>query len=137
MNDIENRNQAVAIINHLIPLVEQAESKLKSARNWSVLDMLGGGVIVDMVKHYKLNRASDYMNEANYLLQQLNPLLGTLRIPDDYRMQVGGFATFADFFFDGVFADAYMASKIWSSVEHVKDLKRKLYTLRDILSKVY
>ncbi len=135
MNDIQNKTQAINIINRLIPIVEQAESKLKSARTWSIFDMLGGGVFVDMVKHYKLSRASDYMNEANYLLQQLNPLLGNMRIPDNYRMQIGGLGTFADFLFDGIFADGYMASKIWSSIEHVRELKQKLYTIKDMLTR--
>lgn len=59
--------EALNLIDRLIPLVEEAEGKLKSARNWSILDILGGGFIVDMIKHYKLNGAANLMNEANML----------------------------------------------------------------------
>lgn len=125
--------RAVSTVNRLIPLVEEAESQFKSARNWSFLDVLGGGTIVDLVKHYKLNKAGNTMEEVNYLLQELNRELGNISIPDDYRMQLGGFLTFADFFFDGVFVDAYMASKIMSSLDEVRKLKNRLYELKSRL----
>ena len=122
--------QALDLVDRLIPLVDQAEQKLRSARTWSFFDMLGGGFIVDMVKHYKLNGAASLMNEANALLLRLQEVLGSISIPADYQMTIGGFATFADFFFDGIFADAYMASKIFSSLEEVRRLQDRLYELR-------
>ena len=126
-------NEALSITCQLIPLVEDAERSLSSAKNWSFLDVLGGGFIVDMVKHYKLGKASDSMNQVNYLMQRLQVALGNIQIPQDYRMQVGGFLTFADFFFDGFLADAYMAGKIWSSLNQVRDLKSRLYSLQNHL----
>ena len=125
--------EANSIIDQLWPLVEEAERKLKSARNWSIFDILGGGFIVDMIKHYKLNGAANLMNEANMLMQRLQQVLGSVSIPADYRMSIGGFATFADFLFDGVFADAYMASKIFSSLDEVRRLKEKLHILKNQL----
>ena len=122
--------EATAIVDRLLPLVDEAERKLKSARNWGVLDLLGGGFIVDMVKHYKLGGAANIMNEVTVLLQRLQQVLGSIALPVDYRMNVGGFATFADFFFDGVFADAYMTSKIFSSLDEVRRLKSRLLELR-------
>ncbi|MGI5069764.1 hypothetical protein HRO26_01225 [Treponema pectinovorum] len=74
-------------VNKLISLVEQAEKQFKSARNWSFLDILGGGTITDLVKHYKLRKAGNIMNEVNYYLQQLSVQLGNINIPADYRMQ--------------------------------------------------
>ncbi len=133
MQNLQVEN-ALNTINELIPLVEQAEKQFKSARNWSFLDVLGGDFITDLVKHYKLNKAADTMNEVDYLLQKLGRELGNINIPEDYRMQLGGFLTFADFFFDGFFVDAYVASKIMSSLDQVQQLKNKLYTLRSRLS---
>jgi hypothetical protein len=125
--------EANSIIDQLLPLVEEAERKLKSARNWSILDILGGGFIVDLIKHHKLNSAANLMNEANMLLQRLQQVLGSVSIPPDYRMTIGGFLTFADFLFDGIFADAYMASKIFSSLDEVRRLKEKLHILKNQL----
>lgn len=121
---------ALNTVNRLIPLVEQAERQFKSARNWSFLDVLGGGTITDLVKHYKLGKAGNTMNEINCYLQQLSVQLGNINIPADYRMQMGGFLTFADFFFDGIFVDAYMASKIMNSLKQVRDLLNKLHQVK-------
>lgn len=128
--------KALSTVNRLIPLVEEAESHFKSARNWSVLDVLGGGFIVDLIKHSKLNKATDSMNEIDFLMRQLRTELGSIEAPNDYRMNVGGFLTFADFFFDGIFADAYMASKIMSSLDEVQKLKNKLYALKSQLEQI-
>lgn len=126
-------SEALSLIDRLIPLVEDAEDKLKSARNWSILDILGGGFIVDLIKHHKLNGAANLMNEANMLMQRLQQVLGSVSIPADYSMMIGGFSTFADFLFDGVFADSYMASKIFSSLDEVRRLKEKLHILKNQL----
>jgi len=128
---------ALNIVNQLIPLVKEAESQFKSARTWSFFDILGGGTITDLIKHYKLNKASNTMNEVNNLLQQLNMQLSVMPIPAEYKMQVGGFLTFADFLFDGVLVDVYVASKIWNSIDQVKKLKEKLKTLKTQLESMY
>lgn len=39
-------NEAVSIIDRLIPRVNDAERNLSSARNWGFLDVLGGGFII-------------------------------------------------------------------------------------------
>lgn len=123
--------QALTLVNQLIPLVSNAEKKLSSARNWGLFDTLGGGgFITDIIKHAKLSDASNSMDQVNYLMNQLQRTLQNISIPQDYRMQVGGFATFADFFFDSALVDAYMLSKIWNSLNEVKRLKNKLYDLK-------
>ena len=116
--------------------MEEAERHLSSARNWSFLDVLGGGFIVDLIKHSKLGNASNVMNEVNYLMQRLQHVLGAINIPQDYTMNVSGFLTFADFFFDNAFMDAFMTSKILTSINQVRDLKNKLYTLKSRLEDI-
>lgn len=123
-------NEALSITNELIPLVEQTEKKLKSARNWSFVDVFGGGLLVDLIKHSKLGSASNIMERVNYLMERLHTVLGAISIPEDYRMNVGGFLTFADVFFDNALMDAFVTSKIFSSIDQVRDLKDKLYRLK-------
>jgi len=124
---------AINLTDQILGYVEQAERSLSSARNWGFFDVLGGGFIVDMIKHHKLGKAREAMESVNYLMQRLQQLLGSLQLPADYRMEIGNFATFADFFFDGVFADLYMQSKIMQSLDEVRRLKNKLYELKSRL----
>lgn len=134
---MENSPQQIAgarqTIRQLLPLIDQAENKFKSARNWGFLDIFGGGLLTDLIKHSKLNSASYDMNEIANLLQVLQNQLNGLIIPTDYRMRTGGFSTFGDFIFDGAIFDIYMQSKIMSSLEQVRQLKTKLMQLDSML----
>ena len=119
-NNIKEINDVQLIINQLLPLIDEAEKKFTSARNWGFLDILGGGFIT----------ASTTMNQINYLLRDLQRELKEVVIPTDFSMNTGTFATFADFVFDGVLADVYMQSKIMTSIEQIKELRRRLEILR-------
>ena len=134
MADIVQVNQAINLTNQLIAELDQAERQLSSARNWGFLDVLGGGFIVDLIKHSKLNNAKISMDRVNYLLQELKRVLGGISMPGDYSMNVGGIATFADFFFDSGLVDVYMTAKIMSSLNEVRNLKNRCYELRSRLT---
>lgn len=127
-------NQALSLTDQLISELDQAERQLSSARNWGFLDVLGGGLITDLIKHSKLNNAKLSMERVNYLLQELKRVLGGISMPSDYSMNVGGFETFADFFFDSGIVDVYMTAKIMSSLNEVRNLKNRCYELRSRLA---
>lgn len=135
MSNLSNVSGAKNTIRQILPLVDEAERKFKSARNWGFLDIFGGGLIVDLFKHGKLNSANNTMNEISYHLQILQNQLDSLTIPTDYRMKFG-FSSFGDFLFDGAIFDIYMQSKIMSSLDQVRKLKNKLLQLHDMLDRM-
>jgi hypothetical protein len=135
MSNLLNVSGAKNTIRQILPLVDEAERKFKSARNWGFLDIFGGGLIVDLFKHGKLNSANNTMNEISYHLQILQNQLDSLTIPTDYRMKFG-FSSFGDFLFDGAIFDIYMQSKIMSSLDQVRKLKNKLVQLHDMLDRM-
>lgn len=126
--ELEQReiNDCLFIISRLMPLINEAEQQFSSARNWGFLDMLGGGILTDLVKHSKLHRASNCMNEINYLLRDLERELKDVKFTTDYSMNLNGFSTFADFLFDGILADTYMQSKIMNSLDQVRELRHRI-----------
>lgn len=137
-SDLERReiDDCLRIINRIMPLLDDAERSFSSARNWGVLDILGGGLIVDLIKHSKINNAASCMNEINYLLRDLERELKDVRFPTDYSMNTMGFASFADFLFDGILADVYMQSKIMNSLDQVRELRHRLEYLNDTLTRM-
>ena len=133
MNDdfLQKKTDALCVLDRLVPLVFDAEKRLSHAWNWSFIDVLGGGFFVDIFKYLNIGRAKNSMDEADRLLRELSSILGGMEIPVDYRMHLGGFATFADFVFDGfIISDVYMAGKILSSLEQVRELKKRLVALQ-------
>lgn len=135
-NNLKEINDVQIIINQILPLIDEAEDKFRSARNWGFFDILGGGFITDLIKHSKLGAASDIMNRINYLLQDLQRELKEVVIPTDFSMNTASFSTFADFVFDGILADVYMQSKIMTSMEQIRELRSRLLILRDKLTEL-
>ena len=111
MMDKEIR-EAIVSGERALASLRTAQGKLSSARNWGIFDMLGGGLIADIIKHSKMNDASVYLEEAKRDLlvfqNELQDVQGTI----DLKVDVDGFLTFADFFFDGIIMDYVVQSKI-------------------------
>ena len=49
MNDdfLQKKEDALCVLDRLVPLVFDAEKRLSHARNWSFIDVLGGGFFVN------------------------------------------------------------------------------------------
>lgn len=133
-NNLKEINDVQKIIDEILSLIDEAETKFNKARNWGFFDILGGGFITDLFKHSNLDSASDIMNKINYLLKDLQRELDEVVTPTDFYMNTNTFASFADFIFDGVLADAYMQSKIMSSLKELKNLRSTLLNLKSKLS---
>ncbi|MBQ3024491.1 MAG: hypothetical protein IJD23_04180 [Spirochaetaceae bacterium] len=133
-NNLKEINDVQKIIDEILSLIDEAETKFNKARNWGFFDILGGGFITDLFKHSNLDSASDIMNKINYLLKDLQRELDEVVTPTDFSMNTNTFASFADFIFDGVLADAYMQSKIMSSLKELKNLRSTLLSLKSKLS---
>lgn len=125
--------RSIRLIDEILDLLRDAERQLKGARTWSVIDIFGGGLITDLIKHYKLNSVSGIMQKVDYKMKELQRTLGDTHIPVDYSMQSSGFLTFGDFVFDGLIFDTFMASKIFESIDEVRKLENKLEQLRERL----
>lgn len=101
----------------------QAKKYLSSASNWGLLDLFGGNTITGLFKHMKLNNANNCLYTAKADLKRFRDELDDIDefIPD---VQVGGFLTFADFFFDGLLADVIVQSKIGEMKRQVDEAIR-------------
>lgn len=98
-----------------------ARDQLQSAGNWGLLDLFGGGFITDMMKHSKIDKAVSCMESAKRCLEVFQRELRDVSIRIDLDMEIGGFLTFADFFFDGILADYLVKSKISDAKDEVEE----------------
>ncbi len=107
----------------------QASEKLSSAGNWGLWDMFGGGFVSTMVKHSKMDDASELMESAKKKLQRFQRELRDVQVPAEFSMEIGGFLTFADYFFDGFVSDWMVQSKIGKAKEEVEDAIRRVESI--------
>ena len=87
-------------------------NSLDSAEDWGTWDMLGGGLLTTMAKHGHLDDAQAGIGWAQQCLSRFRTELADVRDMELPQVQVGEFATLADYFFDGLFVDWYIQSRI-------------------------
>lgn len=97
--------------------------------------MLGGGLISDLIKHSKMEEASKSMEEAKYHLQRFRKELSDVNGNFNLQLNVGGFLSFADFFFDGFVADYLVQSKISEARRQVDDAIAKVSRILEDLKR--
>jgi hypothetical protein len=111
--DIEReKREAVDAGYRALQSLNNAKAELNSAKNWGLVDLFGGGTITGLIKYSKMNNAQRYMEQAKYDLSRFGKELNDVNMVCDLNMDVGGFLTFADFFFDGVVADWLVQDRI-------------------------
>ncbi|MBU5424857.1 hypothetical protein KQI41_00425 [Tissierella pigra] len=106
--------------------LSQMMEPLDSARNWGIWDMLGGGFFTDMVKHSKIDDANKMSYDVQQCLKRFQKELNDVNEFTDITVDIGSFATFADFFFDGLFADWFVQSKINESISNLDNANTKV-----------
>jgi hypothetical protein len=111
--DIEReKREAVEAGYRALQSLNNAKAELNSAKNWGLVDLFGGGTITGLIKYSKMNNAQRYMEQAKYDLSRFGKELNDVNMVCDLNMDVGGFLSFADFFFDGVVADWLVQDRI-------------------------
>ncbi|MCD8118416.1 MAG: hypothetical protein LUE29_02800 [Lachnospiraceae bacterium] len=113
-----------------------AQQDLKSAGNWGLVDILGGGMLMTFMKRSKMNRAQQNLEQARYALHRLQKEMRDVDRIADIRIDVGDFLSFADYFFDGVVADWLVQSKISDARRQVDDAIRKVEGILNQLSRL-
>jgi predicted transcriptional regulator len=105
MTDIYNKdkeiNEAIRAGERALESLREANRQLDSAGNWGILDILGGNTVSGIMKHMKVNNASRCIEDARRDMAAFRDELDDIRDISGLNIDIGGFLTFADFFFDG------------------------------------
>ncbi|MDY3282622.1 hypothetical protein [Dysosmobacter sp.] len=107
--------------------------KLDSAAGWSTFDLMGGGLLADMAKYSHLDEAQKLAGELQSALRRYEAELADVTISADFRIEVGGFLTMADVWFDNIFTDWAVRDHIRESESRVRDTRRQVEALQEKL----
>ncbi len=116
---------------------DQILSKLESAGKWNTWDLIGGDdIFTHMAKHEHLDMAQDLISRLQQELRRFKTELADIHISANMQVNIDGFLRFADYFFDGLFADWTIGNKINQSKSSVSStrsqISRTLDQLRDM-----
>lgn len=117
----KERQEAIAAGERALHSLRNAQNELNSAKNWGVVDLLGGGFVTSMVKRSKMNNAQGYMDQAKYDLQSFSRELRDVDRYLDLNINTSDFLSFADWFFDGLAVDWMVQSRINKARDQVDE----------------
>ena len=139
MNHIQNPqeiHEAINAADDALDALRRAEASLRSAGNWGIFDMLGGGFLTDLFKHGKIDQAQTELQEARAALMRFRNELADIGRTADLDLDMGDFLRFADYFFDGLLADWMVQSKIrqgqkkvQQAIIHIENIRRQLWAM--------
>ncbi len=129
--------EAIKAGNAAYAIAEKILSELDSADGWNNWDMFGGGgLITHMAKHGHLDDAQELVETLQDKLRSFKTELADVSISADMQVNIDGFLRFADYFFDGLFADWAVADRIGESMNSVQKTKSQIGHLVDKLTKM-
>lgn len=118
--------EAISAGNAALGTTQQVLSSLDSAEGWGTWDLFGGGLISDLAKHSHLDEAQGAIEHLQSELRRFKTELADVTIHADMQVNVDGFLRFADYFFDGLFADWAVLDKISQSQSQVQNTKSQI-----------
>ena len=122
----KERNEAIAAGHKALASLRAAQNDLNSAKNWGIVDMLGGGLITDIIKHTKMNNAKTHMEQAKWDLESFGKELSDVAGYVSFKFNTADFLSFADYFFDGLLADWMMQDRINKARSQVDEAIRRV-----------
>ena len=122
----KEKREAIEAGESALRSLREAKHELNKARGWGIYDIVNGGLLTTLIKHSKINKAEHLVNEAKWELSKFAKELQDVENVTGGNFGIGDFATFADFFFDGMLADFYVQSKINRARAQVDEAIRRV-----------
>ena len=116
--------------------VNEVLETLDNAEGWSTWDVMGGGLMADLAKYEELDDAQKQIEQLQVELRRFKTELADVEITADLQVTVDSFLKFADFFFDGLFADWAVLDHINQAQSRVENTKGKIKRVLALLKKM-
>jgi hypothetical protein len=137
--EIKELNEAILASEPVIEILKEVIDTLKLAEKWGRRDIRGGGMITTYIKHSKINMSKDLIGKVQFhidnFVREMKDVNANFNIN---AVNLSQYASFSDFFFDGLIIDYFVQKQIKQSKSHAEstfssfsDIKAKLSYKRD------
>ena len=114
-------NEALMAGEDVLRALYTAQKELNSSANWGLFDMFAGGMLSTMIKHGHMGNAERALSDARVAMDRYRREIADVREMPQIHIEVDGFLSFADFFFDNFFVDWMVQDKIERARQQVND----------------
>lgn len=123
-------SEALREANNCLMISEETLKSLRSANNWGIYDIVGGGMISSAIKHNRIDDAKTYMERLSYSVDRLNKELGDVDTSIfNEGLNISGFSYTFDIFFDNIFSDFSVQGEINDSLYKIEDFHNNVLNL--------
>lgn len=109
-----------------VSVTDSILSELDQAEGFGTWDMVGGGMLADLAKHSHLDNAQAGIERLQTALRRFRNELTDVQIDAQMQVNIDGFLRFADYFFDGIFADWAVMQRIAGAKERVRSVRSQI-----------
>lgn len=113
--------------------IRSALESLDSAAGWSTWDMLGGGLVSDMMKYSRMDDAQRRMESAQSALRRYRAELADVAMEAGFELQSNGLTYAMDIFFDNIFSDWAVRDRIYNSLEQLEYVEDRVAQIQSRL----
>ncbi|GFZ34160.1 hypothetical protein CSC2_46860 [Clostridium zeae] len=127
--DIKELKEAIFAGERLLGAIDSASESISSAMNWGKADIFMDSMVVSMAKHRRIDDAQVKLNNIPYLVDKFKKELSDVSIVSNEISQTITFSSFTkafDIFFDNIFTDIAVQSKIEDSYYKLKNLNSEV-----------
>lgn len=125
--------EAISAGNEALSAADTVLHHLSDAEGWGTWDILGGGLLADIAKHEALDSAQNAVNVLQMKLRSFKTELVDVNVEANVQISMDGFLGFADWFFDGFFADFAAMEHIENATAEMRVTKEKIRGITDNL----
>jgi len=125
-NQIKEIEEAIRAGQNVQEGLEQMLESLNAASNWGTWDMLGGDLLVTMIKHDHMDTARDISDLVKAKITTFRRELTDVSQFEDINIDMEPLERFGDLWLDGILFDWMVQSKIIRSREHTQSAIRQV-----------
>lgn len=121
--------EALAAGRAAVNITDDILNGLTTADGWSTLDLVGGGLLVDLAKHEILDEAQTSVEKLQVQLHRFNKELVDADIRTDLQVNIEDMLKFADYFFDNLLTDLTVLDRIRRSRSQVERTRSQILSI--------
>lgn len=110
-----------------------ADRLLRSSGRWGCLDLLGGGILVTLLKHAEMGDARRELSAAQDAVRAFGRELRDVACLMDVNLDTSDLMAAADLFLDGPLADMLMQLRIGEARERIASAIGRITAIREEL----
>lgn len=126
--------EAKDIVNRVLEKTREALKCYKSASNWGIFDIVGGGFITSLIKRSKIDKGNSICSKIQWDMTSLNKELQDIGYIGDVGISDEFVDNFFDVYFDNIFTDFKVQGELKNIIVKLEEFEAKLLKISNKLN---